>query len=220
MFIGHYSAALVAAAHRDAPTLGRLFIAAQLVDIGYFSLVIAGIETLRIEPGITVMNALDLYYMPYTHSLAANLLWAAGFAVLLAIGGARWLTAVIGGAVVLSHWWLDLLVHIPDLTIAGSPPKLGFGLWNHPFLAVPLELSVTAVALFLYIRSTKARKASAALPLLIAYLIAVQAFNWLSPQPETYDINIPVSALIAYAGAAGLAMWVARVRVHNGGNRL
>lgn len=220
MFIGHYSAALAAAAHRDAPPLGTLFVAAQLVDIGYFSLVLTGIEGLRVEPGITVMNPLNLFYMPYTHSLAASLIWAIGFAMLLAIAGVRWRTAAIGGIVVLSHWWLDLLVHIPDLTIAGSPPKLGFGLWNHPILAVPLELGITAAALIIYLRSTKAEKPSAALPMLIAYLVVVQAFNWLSPQPQTYDIFIPISALIAYVGAAGLAIWVARFRKHHGGSRL
>jgi hypothetical protein len=210
MFIGHYSAALAAAARPDAPRLGTLFVAAQLVDIGYFSLVLAGIEGLRIKPGITVMNALDLYHMPYTHSLVATLIWAAGFACLLRLTGARWRSAAIGGAVVLSHWPLDLLVHTTDLTIAGAPPKLGLGLWNHPLFAIPLELGITAAALCLYIWSTKAKKLSADLILLIAFLIAIQAYNWLSPQPQHYDNAIPVSALLAYAAAVGLAMWVAR----------
>ena len=36
-----------------------------------------GIEKVRIVPGITASNALDLYYMPYTHSLLGVLCWSA-----------------------------------------------------------------------------------------------------------------------------------------------
>mgnify|MGYP003863924819 CR=1 FL=1 len=32
---------------------------------------------------------------------------------------------------------------MPDLTIAGSPPKLGLGLWNHPAIEMPLEIGIT-----------------------------------------------------------------------------
>lgn len=220
MFIGHYSAAFAAAARPGAPALGTLFVAAQLVDIGYFSMVMAGIEGLRIAPGITVMNALDLYHMPYTHSLVATLVWAAGFACVLRLAGARWQSAMIGGAVVFSHWPLDLLVHTADLTIAGAPPKLGLGLWNHPFLAVPLELGITAAALFIYIRSARTEKLSAGLLILIAYLVAIQAYNWLSPQPKSYDIAIPLSALFAYAVAVGIAIWAERNRIHYRGSRV
>ena len=38
---------------------------------------------------------------------------------------------------------LDLLVHRPDLTLAGDPPKLGLGLWNIPLLEMPLEIALT-----------------------------------------------------------------------------
>lgn len=220
MFIGHYSAAFAAAARADAPALGTLFIAAQLVDIGYFSLVLAGVEGLRIAPGLTVMNALDLYHMPYTHSLVATLMWATGFACLLRLTGARWQSAAIGGAVVFSHWPLDWLVHTADLTIAGAPPKFGLGLWNHPFVAIPLELGITAAALSLYIRSARAATLSLGLRSLIAFLVAIQAYNWLSPQPKIYDIAIPLSALCAYAAAVGLAIWADRKRIHHRGSLL
>ncbi len=39
--------------------------------------VLLGIEKVRIVPGITASNALDLYYMPYTHSLLGVLCWSA-----------------------------------------------------------------------------------------------------------------------------------------------
>jgi hypothetical protein len=36
-------------------------------------LVFLGIERLNIVPGFTEANALDLYYMPYTHSLPGSI---------------------------------------------------------------------------------------------------------------------------------------------------
>ncbi len=80
MFIGHYSAAFAAAALPKAPKLGTPFVAAQLVDFGFFALVPMGIENMRITPGASVMNPLDLYDMPWTHSLLGALAWGAVFA--------------------------------------------------------------------------------------------------------------------------------------------
>src|SRR3546814_1809627 len=80
MFVGHFAPALVAATRPHAAGLGTLFVAAQIVDIGFAALLIPGIEAMRIAPGITAMNPMDLYHMPYTHSLLGAALWAALFA--------------------------------------------------------------------------------------------------------------------------------------------
>ena len=58
MFIGHY--ALAFAAKKIAPqvSLGILFLACQLADMIWPNLVLLGIETLEVEPGITVMTPL------------------------------------------------------------------------------------------------------------------------------------------------------------------
>lgn len=216
MFIGHYSAALIAATQRDAPKLGTLFIAAQIVDIGFFSFVLSGIEAMRITPGVTVMNPMDLYHMPYTHSLIGTLVWAAGFAVILKLLGASWRAGVIGGLVVISHWFLDLIVHAPDLTLAGIPPRLGLGLWNYPLIEMSLEIGLTAGALWLYLKSTEPVGKSFAVPSLILYLAAVQTFNWFAPPPTALDPSVPISALLAYGLAILLAIWVSRGRRHGG----
>ena len=213
MFIGHYNAALFAAAHRDAPPLGTLFVAAQLVDIGFFGFVLSGIEAMRITQGITAMNPMDLYHMPYTHSLIGTLIWGTGFALILKRFGAGWRTALIGGLVVLSHWFLDLIVHTSDLTLTGMPPKLGLGLWNYPMIAMPLEIGLTAAALWLYLKSNQPAGRSFALPALILYLGAVQTFNWFAPQPTVFDPSVPISALLAYGLAIWLAVWVSRVHI-------
>jgi hypothetical protein len=57
--------------------LWLLFIAVQLIDVLWSIFALLGIEKVRIVPGITASNALDLYYMPYTHSLLGVLCWSA-----------------------------------------------------------------------------------------------------------------------------------------------
>ncbi len=207
MFIGHWAPALVAAAvSHKAPRLGTLFFAAQLVDWAFFGLLMIGVEQMRFSPGISVMNPLDLYHMPWTHSL----LGSAGFAAVFA--GAIWLlsksrtAALIGGAVVLSHWLLDLLVHVPDLTLAGSPPKLGLGLWNYPWIEMPLELGITFGALWFYAK--KRRPAEGRVLVLAALLVALQAFNWFGPVESEVTIGTSLLALAAYGLVTLTAQWV------------
>lgn len=215
MFIGHFAPALIAAAHPKAPRLGTLFVAGQLVDWGFFGLVLAGVEKMRITPGISVMNPMDLYHMPYTHSLLGSLIWAAAFALTLRLWLKDWTAALIGGAVVVSHWFFDWLVHVPDLTWAGQPPKLGLGLWNHPAIEMPLEIGLILLGLWLYARRTS----GPAMPLavLAVLLLGLQAFNWLSPPPTEMNASMPIMALAAYALATAVAWWAARGRVHTSG---
>src|SRR4051812_23055229 len=76
MFVGHYGISFAAKSFEKRIPLWLLFIAVQFVDVLWAIFVLTGIEKVRITPGITATNPLDLYYMPYTHSLVAALLWA------------------------------------------------------------------------------------------------------------------------------------------------
>lgn len=208
MFIGHWAPALAAAAHPKAPRLATLFVAGQLVDWGFFSLMLVGVEDMRVSPGISVMNPMDLYHMPFTHSLLGSLVWAAAFAALLWVWHKDRTAALIGGAVVLSHWFLDLLVHVPDLTLWGSPPKLGLGLWNHPAIEMPLELGITLAALLWYTWKTRATSAFGRVgPALLALLLlTVQMVNWFGGEASEVTPAIPLTALAAY-GVVTLVAW-------------
>lgn len=215
MFIGHFAPAMVAATHPKAPGLGTLFVAGQLLDFGFFGLAIAGLENFRITPGITKMVPLDLYDMPYTHSLLGSAVWAAGFALLIWLFTRNRTGALIGGAVVLSHWFLDLLVHAPDLTLAGSPPKMGFALWNYPMIEMPLELAITFGALAFYVIRTKAVSSQSkyALGLLAVLLLTFQSINWFGPEPETADTAMKLTGLFAFSVASLAAWWVGQIRI-------
>lgn len=209
MFVGHWAPALAAAAASNrAPKIGMLFIAAQLVDWAFFGLLLAGVEHMRFSPGISAMNPMDLYHMPFTHSLLGATGFAVMFAALVWLASKDRVAALIAGAVVLSHWLLDLLVHVPDLTLAGSPPKLGFGLWNHPAIEMPLEVGITLGALWWY---AKARQ-PARLPVLtlVAVLLGMQAVNWFGPVEHEVTAGTSLLAFFAFGLATVLAWWMGK----------
>lgn len=212
MFIGHFAPAFIAAAHPRAPRLGTLFIAAQLVDFAFFGLVLLNVEKMRITAGMTVMNAMDLYYMPYTHSLAGGVVFAAAMACVIFIRSKNSVGAILTAGVVLSHWFADFLVHAPDLTLFGYAPKMGLGLWNYPMIEMPLELAITAGAFAFYLIHMRRRNigrlpVQSAMPpfILGAALLALQLYSWLAPQPVRYDPSIAISALLAFCILCWLA---------------
>src|SRR5256886_13511425 len=72
MFVGHYGVSLAAKRGDRSIPLWVLFLAVQLLDVFWSLFVLLGVEKVRIVPGITASNPLDLYYMPYTHSLVGR----------------------------------------------------------------------------------------------------------------------------------------------------
>jgi hypothetical protein len=208
MFIGHFAPAIAAAAHKDAPSLPILFVAGQLIDWGFFALLLTGHEALRLSPGISAMNPMDLHHMPYTHSLIGAMGFGVAMAILMWAITRRWTGALIAGGVVVSHWFLDLLVHVPDLTLVGNPPKLGFGLWNYPWVEMPLELLLTFGALWYFVK----RRPTRPLPLitLVVVLLALQAINWFGPPPTEVNAGTSYLAFFAFGLATLAAWWVTR----------
>lgn len=211
MFIGHFAPAFAAAAiSPKSPKLGTMFVAAQLVDWGFFALATLGIEKMRVEPGATVMVPFDLYHMPYTHSLAGTGIWAVTFALIVTIWHRNVFGGFLAGLVVLSHWLLDWVTHRPDLTIAGGEQTYGLGLWNYPSIAMPLEVGITLAAFVFYVRRTRGPVGPPAV--LLVVLLAFQAINWFGPEPSSAGLALYVQALFAFAIATGLAWWVGENR--------
>jgi membrane-bound metal-dependent hydrolase YbcI (DUF457 family) len=215
MFIGHYGPAYAIKAIRPAIPLWLLFIAVQLVDVGWAVLVLLGVEKLRIVPGITASNPLDLYYMPYTHSLAAAALWAvAAIALGKFLPGVRtWTAAAWIGLAVFSHWLLDLLVHGPDLPVYDDTMKIGLGLWNYPALALLLEALLLFGGMIMYMRRTTAINAVGRFgpPVFGTVMIAIQCYLFFGP-PPTSPAAAAISALVSYVVFAAVAEWLDRQR--------
>lgn len=213
MFIGHFAPAFLARGlTEEAPKLGTLFVAAQLVDWAFFTFAMVGLEKMRVVPGITAMSSLDLYHMPYSHSLLATALWAVAFAAGVFALSRNPVAAAWGAIVVASHWLLDWLVHRPDLTIAGGADKYGLGLWDAPAIAMPLEIGLVLAAYFFYIGRTKGPLVP---PLvLLAIMLLFQAFDWFGPDPRQAGVAFSASALFSYAVMTAMAYWVQSTRLH------
>src|SRR5881396_2832405 len=212
MFVGHYGISFAAKRLDKTIPLWVLFLAVQLLDLGWGVLVPLGVEKVRIVPGITASNPLDLYYMPFTHSLVAALLWSLGaYAAYRAIRafGASHRAALLVALAVFSHWVLDLVVHRPDLPLYDNAAKVGLGLWNYPAPAFLLEVAVLFGGMFLYLRSTTATThlGRYGMPVSGMVMLVVQAFVFFGPPPSS-DGAAAVTALGAYVVFAAVAGWL------------
>ena len=189
MFVGHYGPSFAVKALKPAAPLWLAFVAVQLVDVAWALFVLAGIEKVRIVPGITATNPLDLYYMPYTHSLVAALLWSVGAMVLCRLLRVvhAWAVAAWIGAAVLSHWVLDWVVHRPDLPLYGDAMKVGLGLWNLPALALALEVLLLFGGMAMYLKRTRALNAIGRFgpPVFGIAMVGIQAYVFFGPPPAS-----------------------------------
>jgi hypothetical protein len=157
MFVGHYSVAFAAKSDKNKIPLWVLFVSVQFLDYIWATLVLLGIEKLRVIKGFTAGSMLDSYFHPYSHSLVTAILWSC----VAAIGYkpiCSWLgfvytksAALIIGVAVFSHWILDLIAHPRDLAIYDNTWKVGFGLWNYRDPEFALEISLLAVGIMLYV---------------------------------------------------------------------
>jgi hypothetical protein len=156
MFIGHVGVALGAKRVVPGTSLGLLVLAAQWVDAVWPLLLILGLEHVRIRPGDTVVTPLDFYDYPWTHSLLLATIWAVAFAAVCRWRQRATRVALVCGALVVSHWFLDLLVHRPDLPLVPGGENYGLGLWNSRGATAALEVLIFCVGLLLYLRTTRA----------------------------------------------------------------
>lgn len=210
MFVGHYSAALAARAAESRAPLWTYVIAAQLVDIGWSGLIMTGAEKMSLDPSLPG-SPLVLYHMPWTHSLPAALLWSLGAAALVRFAmKLPWRAAAFVGAVVFSHWLLDLLVHRPDLELWFGGAKVGFGLWEYPVPEQAIEIGLLAVAgVFWAGQRTREGRPLWPAALFLATLVAVQILVMLMP-PAEGPAQMGLMALIAYLVLAAVAWAVER----------
>ncbi len=215
MFVGHYSVAFAVKTERNKIPLWVLFVAVQLLDFLWAPFILFGIEKMRIVPGITATNALDLYYMPYTHSLVGALFWSAAAFVIYKIGWreiASNTAALLVGFAVFSHWLLDLIVHRPDLAIYDDTLKVGFGLWNHRGLEFGLEIALLIGGIWIYLKRNGPNARKVGVIIFGLVLIMIQTWNTFEGRPPSSDRAFAIMALVFYVVLAGVAFLLERRR--------
>jgi hypothetical protein len=211
MFVGHYGPSFAAKAIEKTIPLWLLFLAVQWLDVMWSVLVLLGIEKVRIVPGFTATNPLDLYYMPYTHSLIGAMLWSIAVTVVYKLWSRNrgWLGAVLVGVAVFSHWVLDLLVHRSDLPVYDNSMKVGMGLWNFPVLAFAMEVVFLFTGLYFYLRRTRAIDVVGryGMEIFAVLMLFIQAYVFFGPPPAS-DKAAAITALAAYLIFAAVAYFL------------
>ena len=198
MFLGHFGVGFGAKAAAPKTSLGSLFLASQLIDLLWPTLLLVGVERAAIAPGITRVTPLDFTHYPISHSLMAVLLWAALFGLAYQVLRRYPRGAVVCGLAVVSHWVLDLLTHRPDLPLVpGTEARVGLGLWDSLPATLLVELGLFALGGALYLRATRAldRTGSVALWVLVGVLLLAYAGNIFGPPP-------PSMSAVAWVGEA------------------
>lgn len=212
MFLGHFGIGFGAKAAAPRASLGTLFLAAQFIDLLWPTLLLLGVERVRIAPGATAVTPLAFEHYPVSHSLLAVAAWALLLA--LAYGFLRQdrRGAWIVGLAVLSHWLLDAVVHQPDLPLyPGSAVLAGLTLWDSLPATLAVELPLFAAGVWLYLRATRPRDriGTWGLGALVGLLLAIYAGNLAGPPP-------PNVTAIAWAGQLQwlLVLWAYWVDAH------
>jgi hypothetical protein len=228
MFIGHYAVSFALKSTQKKASLGLLFIGVQLIDLLFFSLTLFGIERFNLIENYTESTHFQLEYMPYSHSLAAVLLWSFAIYLLLKIvmkkekEQRKKVTATMAVVIaVISHWCLDLVVHTPDLPLfIDNTNFYGFGLWNNALLTYLLEAILLVGGLCMYLKSTSKSGinntgiAKYGMTVFVVLLLCLNVINIFGPLSlEDTELSTAVSALIAYVVFAIIAFWLDKKRV-------
>jgi hypothetical protein len=186
MLLGHYGVAFAARRALPRTSLATTVLAAQWLDELWPVLLLLGIERVRVVPGLMAANPLDFEYYPYSHSLAAAIVWGILFGVVYYALRRDRRSAIVIGLLVLSHWILDLPMHRPDLPLfPGSTVRVGLGAWNSIPLTILLELVVFLGGLVMYLRTTRSsdRVGSVALWAMVIVLLVIFFSGFVSAPP-------------------------------------
>jgi hypothetical protein len=217
MFVGHFAVGFGAKRWAPKTSVGTLMFAALLADLLVFFFVAVGIEHISIRPGITRVNALDLYDFAWSHSLVMDVVWgallAAAYFLTRGYGRGAWVLFVA----VLSHWALDWVSHRPDMPLApGFHRYYGFGLYNSPLGLLIVEGGLWVIGIILYVRTTQTRRFAG--HLVLWTFIVVFAALWLlgfngAPPPSVHVLVMVDLILIPIV--LGWAYWIDRLRQPN-----
>ena len=206
MFVGHYAIGFALKKRdRDIP-LWLLFISVQFVDILAFLFVLLGIEQIKYNPSSNPFLRTIIEYVPYSHSLVANVLLSLiVFLIFWKYKNKDW--GLILSVGVLSHWFLDALVHIPDMPLFHNSLKVGLGLWKFPIVAFLFELSLLVIAGYYLLTGYKKKKRHIILMLLLSSGFLSMFF---APEAEATPVQASIVSLSLYAIFAVLAFWSER----------
>lgn len=218
MFIGHFAVGFGAKKFAPRTSFALLLAAAMLADILWPIFLLLGWEHVRIVPGFTRFNPLDLYDFPWSHSLLMCCIWATLFAIVyFAISRYRPGAIAIWIGVV-SHWILDWITHRPDMPLYPGSAKFGLGLWNSVWGTMTVEIAMFAVGIALYVSATRARDRIGrwAFVAFVLIIFAIYVADRYSGLPTNVASDIAWPGLILAVVMLAWAWWFDRHRSASG----
>ena len=200
MFLGHFGVAFAAKKAAPKASLGTLVFAAQFADLIWPVLLLAGIERVRIVPGLLPASDFDFTSYPVSHSLIAQLGWGALIGLIYFGLKRNGRNALLIGALVPTHWILDWIAHRPDMPIYPGGPKYGLGMWNSVPVTFVVEYLLFAAGVALYLSTTRAKDRTGVLALwsFVVFLGAVFPASMFGAPPPSVQV----------LGEMGLAIWL------------
>jgi hypothetical protein len=154
MLAGHFGLAAAVKSRQPQLPLWSLMLATQLLDVVFLVLYFAGLESFRPVEGTNGGYGNTIFSADYDHSLVGALIISLiAMIVTWVFWGRR--NGLVIGAVVFSHWLIDLIVHRGDMPVLPPPwadalPRFGFGLWSIPWLVAAIELGLILGGAYLY----------------------------------------------------------------------
>jgi hypothetical protein len=206
MFLGHYAAALLAKRAVPVASLGALVAAAQLPDMVWPVFLLLGWERVEIAPGDTAFTPLSFVHYPWSHSLLLVVVWALAAALAARLCSRPLMVGAVAGALVVSHWVLDVVTHRPDLPLYPGGPMVGLGLWGSVPGTLLVELVMFLGAVWLSLRTVlrPQRVGRLAVGAFLATLLLLYVGNVAGPLPPS-----PKAVAVVALGQWLLVAWAA-----------
>jgi len=200
MFVGHFGLGLAAKKVAPRISLGTLFLSVQLADGLWPIFLLLGREHVHIVPHMMKTSHLNFWDYPWSHSLAALAVWGALFGAVYFLARRFLFGAVLLAAGVVSHWFLDALMHRPDMPVRPGGPYVGLGLWNSLPATLAVEGGLYAAGILIYLRATPPRDAVGtwSLGILLVFLASIWIWALVGPPP-------PNEKALAWSA---LSMWI------------
>ncbi|HET9869784.1 MAG TPA: hypothetical protein VFR02_04740, partial [bacterium] len=133
----------------------------------------------------------DFYDFPLSHSLVMSLVWAAGFGLVYFILRGDKRSALVLAALVVSHWFLDVIVHRPDLPLTPLARHFwGLGVWNSEVGTLLAEYGLLAAGAWIYLKGTKSKDPMGNWVFygLVFTLAAFYLISFLAPPPSNPEM--------------------------------
>jgi hypothetical protein len=195
LFVGHFAIAFVLIFLFPQVPIWVPLVGVSFPDLLWSVLVFAGKEEVVPDKNNPLQKAVQFRKFPYSHSFVlTNVISSAIGAILsLAMGNLTILPVFVLASV--SHWLLDVVVHLPDLPVLGfdGDRKVGYGLWRWGRAAFIVELGLFLICAWAFVPASG----------LLWVLALGLAFHLVNANSFLgFNKSNPFASPNAYAGAA------------------